>query len=198
MCVCFLLALVFSPGAIEGAAPIRRWAIVPSDNVQKTGMTDLLFARLAASGIELVEREELAKVTRELELPRYVGAGDASARLELGQKLKADALVLLSRKQRGEGDALEIVISETRSGARLYFDYFPYEPAKPKAMADACAEQTLRISRHFADGIVMLVAVPPLISRDLSHRLGRCSRAWHNIRGLRLWRSRRSKQSPLS
>jgi hypothetical protein len=79
----------------------RRYAIVASNDIEATGLGDLLTARLSAvEGIELVERDQLAAAIREQELSAYFDSSAAPLRLKLGQLLQADVLVLLSMAER--------------------------------------------------------------------------------------------------
>ena len=76
----------------HGEGPWRRWAVISSPEVRTSGLGDLATAELGrVREIELVERDELQKIERELELSQLVAA-DAAGRLKLGKRLRADGL----------------------------------------------------------------------------------------------------------
>ena len=91
-----LLPLGLNVSTGNAAEPFRRWAIIASPEVQSSGVADLLTLKLSEDGVELVERDQLAAATRELELSQLQQPAAASERLKLGKILGADALVLLS------------------------------------------------------------------------------------------------------
>ncbi len=67
----------------------RRWAILPAPEVRDAGLSDLLTAELSRKSIELVEREQLDAVAKEIELAKLLGADAAAQRLKVGQLVKA-------------------------------------------------------------------------------------------------------------
>ncbi len=124
-----LLAILATSGVGHAAQKpaYQRWAIIASQPLEATGVTDLLTAELSQnSSVELVEREQLRLATKELELSAYFGAKAVSERLKLGQLLKADALLLLSLEERDKKQFVRLVIADCRYGARLGFEYLPF------------------------------------------------------------------------
>lgn len=103
--VCLLAAapgLVFSDDAPEPDSHLKRWAILADDDLRKTGISDLLAVELTSPGFELVEREQIDAVLAEQQLARSFGAVGTANRVQLGQLLHADALVLLRRDAAGQ------------------------------------------------------------------------------------------------
>ena len=97
-CCLFLVASDWSSGA-DGEPMFQRFAIMATGDIQATGLSDLLTAKLSAvAGVELVEREQLASAIKEQELSAYFNSTAAPQRLKLGQLLEADVLILLSTK----------------------------------------------------------------------------------------------------
>lgn len=164
----------------------RRWAIVATKAVDDTGLSDLLTAELSArEGMDLVERQELAAVTAELELSAYLAPEVAGKRLELGRMLRADALILLSLEEREPQEApgrgsespdgkdkqrfVKLVISDCRYGARLRLEYLPWTAESQEALCDACVRLVDDTRRRFASGIRQLIGVTHLLSKNLVH-----------------------------
>ena len=107
----------------------HHWAILAAPEMRESGVSDLLTAQLTAEKVELVEREQLAAVTREIELSKLLGADAAAQRLKVGQLAKADALVLLSLVEHDKKKFVKLVISDCRYGSRLRLDHFPFSTA---------------------------------------------------------------------
>ena len=90
----------------------RRWAVICSKDVQQAGLGDLVTAELSKEkDLELVDRDQLDAVTKELELAAVLESQAAAARLKMGQVLKADALLLLSIEGREKGRLLKVVVN---------------------------------------------------------------------------------------
>ncbi|MBC8872160.1 MAG: hypothetical protein H8E44_22235 [Planctomycetes bacterium] len=155
----------------------RRWAVVASPDVARYGLPDLMTVALSEdSSLELVEREELAAAMRELELAAYLGPDAGRQRLQLGQVLKADALVLLSLEsppaEAADDDAsefLKLIIAECRSGTRLTIDYLPYDRQKLDELAKQCAREVNDTRRRFTKGIERTIGVTQFLSKNFAH-----------------------------
>ena len=107
---------------LQAATPLalRRWAIVSDEHVLRSGLSGLLTAALSAlPEFELVERDDLAAALRELEIDNLFGMRSSNARLQLGQTLKADVLLLLKQVDRDGSSFLQWTIAECSLGARL-------------------------------------------------------------------------------
>ena len=51
-----------------------KWAILASPEIRQAGVSDLLFVELAKQRLDLVEREQLDKLLKEVELSQLGGA----------------------------------------------------------------------------------------------------------------------------
>ena len=167
-----LLALLLPLGLIgsagHAAEPFQRWAIVASPEVQSSGVADLLTLKLSEDGVELVERDQLAAATRELELSQLQQPAAAGERLKLGKILEADALVLLSSVEQNKQRFVRLVISETRYGSRLTLEHFAFSREKADVLAVECAATVLRVRQRFQGGVERIIAVSPFLSKNLT------------------------------
>lgn len=100
---------------------LKRWAIIASQSVRDSGLSELLTVTLSETkGVELVERDQLALATRELELSNLLGAADSAKRLVLGKFVAADALVLLDLETHEDTQLLKLVIRDWKRGHSTY------------------------------------------------------------------------------
>lgn len=165
-----LLACLVSHAAAAEESIYKRWAVIASEQVRQSGLADLLFAELSRKErIELVERERLDAMVKELELSTLSGSA-ATGRLKLGQLLQADALLLLSLEEHENQEFARLVISDCLHGARLCTAPLPYEPDRVEEIAERAAAVVRRTQVRFSDGIRWMAAVPRFVSRDLDHR----------------------------
>jgi hypothetical protein len=148
----------------------HRWAVICSGDAEQAGLGDLVTTGLSkAKDMELVDREQLQAVLKELQLASVMESQAAASRLKMGQLLKADALLLLSLETRDKARVLKVVVSECLCGARLRTVYEPYDPAAGADVAQQCAEVIAEVREHFAGGIRQIVGVSPFLSKDLVH-----------------------------
>lgn len=143
--------------------------MIASPELQRVGVSDLLFAELSAKSIEFVEREELNAVTKEIELAKLLGADATASRLKIGQLTKADALVLLSVVEHEKQRFVKLVICDCRYGARLRIEHFLLQKQAADKLATAVADVVAQTQTKFAGGVGRIVAVSPLLSNNLSH-----------------------------
>ena len=99
---------------------LQRWAVIADRELREAGLSDLVTAALADAGLELVEREQIDKLTREIELAQYLGAARIEQRVRLGQLLKADAPILLRRGEHNDLPFVRLIVSDCTVGARLH------------------------------------------------------------------------------
>lgn len=156
---------------LRAAEGLSRWAIVASPEVQKSGLADVVWAEASTlDRLEFVERSELDRVAKELELESLAGADGVAQRINAGRVLQADVLVLLKTVSKSESNPLRVVICDTRQGARLA----SFETVLNKATFDQTAKSVVaemaRVRSHFAEGIRLVVGVTPFVSRNLEHR----------------------------
>lgn len=167
----FFAVLLLIANWTSAAEPVfKRWAVIASPELQKDGVSDLLFAELSAKSIELVEREELSAVTKEIELAKLLGADATASRLKIGQLTKADALVLLMEvENEKQGRSAKLVICDCRYGARLRMEHWPLLKQAPDRLAADVAQVVLQTRAKFERGVERVVAITPLISKNLTH-----------------------------
>jgi len=167
---CLLLIAANRSRASDDQSVLRRWAIVATNEVQTTGLSDLFAAEFSElQGIELVERDQIDLATGELELSACVHATASAERLKLGRILKADALVLLSKVAFNEKDFLRVIVSDCHYGARLRVEHFSYEVDDPAALSLRCEAVVRETRQHYANGIRHLIAVTPFLSKNFTH-----------------------------
>ncbi len=154
----------------------RRWAVFASQDVARDGLPELITVALSEdSSLELVERQELAAATREMELAAYLGPDAGRQRLQLGRVLKADALVLLSLEPSAaqpDGEAsefLRLIIAECRLGTRLAIDYLPYDRQRVDELAEQCVKKVNDTRRRFPRGIERTIGVTQFLSKNFVH-----------------------------
>jgi hypothetical protein len=162
-----LLAYCSVATAAKTDSTWRRWAVICSPDVQKSRLGDLLTVELSRSpDLELVEREELAKIVSELELSQLSGE-NAAARLKLGRLLRADALVLVQRAGTNPKSPFQIIVAECRQGARLHQQELAAGPLD--VVAGQIAKVVLDARGRFPHGIKQLLGVSDFVSRSLIH-----------------------------
>ncbi len=170
-----------SPAAAD-EGPLRRWAILTDEGLRETGVADLLFAELARQeDLVLVERQHIEAILGEWALAALVATEASDKRLELGRLLNADALVILSlaepeaqaaepppgRETGASEPFIRAVVCESRFGARLRFEHFPYAVARREAAAADLARLVAEVREEYPLGVRQLIAVPHFLSRNL-------------------------------
>ncbi len=157
------------------AKPLRL-AIVASDAVQQTGLSDLLTVAMTdQADVNLVERDSLDEAIAELELSALFGAKAAGERLRLGQMLRADMLVLLAdergvpvAKSKKPPRRLRLVVADTRYGARLGVTLFDLDRVRPEELSEKIVSRVGQIRRRFSGEIKRVYAVTAFVSKSLS------------------------------
>lgn len=190
MCIALLVACF----AVQFSAPVAmgqdqgsdatpsadrfKLAIVATPDVQDSGLSDLLTVTLSnQQEIDLVERELLQKLTAELKLSELLGAKAAGERLRLGQRLKADMLVLLAYSQplspastTKAPPQLRLVVADCRYGARLGVTLFDYNANESEGLVGKLASRVMQIRRRYSGKIERIYAVSAFVSKSLSRR----------------------------
>ena len=166
------LCLALGSAAVDAAeVPLHRWAILAAPEVREAGISDLLTAKLSEREFELVERDQLEAVLKELKLSQLLGS-QTSERLSLGARLRADVLVLLSVVEIEQSRLLKVVIGECRQGARLRAEFVPWSSAgkvaAPDELAQLCEKIAVETRTQFSGGVRELVAITPLLSKNLT------------------------------
>ena len=148
---------------------LRRWAILAAPEVRDAGVSDLLTAELSSRDFELVEREQLEAIAKEIELAKLLGSDGSASRLKVGQLLKADVLVLLSLVEHEKKKFLKLIVSDCVYGSRLRLDHFPMEANRLDRLAGELADAVTDTRKKFARGVERIVAVSPFLSKNLTH-----------------------------
>jgi len=165
----FLFTLSVVTG-VRGQSSPQRWAILSTPAVQESALPHLLTAKLAAeAGLTLVERDQIAAVTKELTLDQALGADAAGQRLKLGKLLKADALLFLAEEQHDQDRFIRVVISDSAFGARLSIDFLPFNAGAADKLGERIVALVRDTRRRFPQGVQGIIGVPSFVSRDLTH-----------------------------
>lgn len=182
---CFALAVLFAAGDAQAQQPPAGKpvvALIPDGSERVAPLADLLFAELSKSQrVNLVERAELKKIRAEQELQLSFGAKGGKSRRRLGSLLSADFLVLLRIGGADESPALETVIAETRFGYRLVKQAQKWDPKQVEVAAREIATLLDGSLDRFSRGVTFAVAVPPLFSRNLTHRFDHLQAAYARV-----------------
>jgi hypothetical protein len=158
------------PAIATEVEPLRV-AVLTTTGLPLANLGDLVTAALGAEpGVELVERDQIEAVLRELELATVLGADAPGERLKLGALLHADLLVLLGPESDAGTRYVRLVICDTRVGARLTQDRLTPDDG-PEALTAAICERVRATRARLAAGVERVVAIPPFVSRSLTHEL---------------------------
>ncbi len=166
-------------GQVQSAeVAFQRWAIIATQPVTNDGLTDLLTAQLSKDAtIQLVERDRLNEVTRELQLSTLLEAA-SEHRLQLGKMIGADALLLLTVEERQDKPVLRVVVSDCRYGARLRSGYFRYRASDLEPTVQQCVSMINDVRRQFPTQIQYIVGVSPFLSKNLTREYDRMQVAY--------------------
>jgi hypothetical protein len=155
----------------SNAGQQRRLAILSSEDVQKSGLSDLVALQMQElPNVELVERELLNKVFDEMALSMMLGADQSENRRKAGALLKADMLVLLSIDT-GEGgiETVKVIISECSNGTRLRVAWIPFTSDDLEKVSSDLVEIANRTLEQFKSGVKQVIGVSHFVSRNLVH-----------------------------
>ncbi len=161
----------------------QRWAILASEEVQATGLPELLFADLSLRpGLELVERSQLDLALKELELSSRLGELNPQQQLQLGRVLRADGLLILTTSQpidRRVDDGLKGLFEMPRfmvtsmvdcsRGVRLHAETFSFPIVEAEFVASRLGSLLQQTQERFADGVKHVVMVKHLHCVNVSY-----------------------------
>ena len=172
------------PAASQPVTALRTWAVLASDELRKSGLEDQILAGLGTDRtITLVDREHLALVAKELALSGLLEAHDAGSRRKAGAAIRADALAILHLESAGGESFVRLVICETRAGARLAVECFPYKADHADEAGKATVAAIEQTRRRFRNGVQRVYAVAPFVSRDLGHQYDHLQRGCASLLG---------------
>jgi hypothetical protein len=171
-----LLLFAIAPGA--AAAETRRLGICATGQPAEESLSELLTVDLSQDeSIELVERDQIRAIRRELRSAAPLGANGHQSRLRLGRQLNADFLAWLSvvdtrvdGRPTQSAKFLRLIVSDCVYGARLRIEYFPFESDHLPETRDKCAAVIRKTLADFSGDVHCLVTVPPFVSRNLTRR----------------------------
>jgi len=164
MAACCLFLICVPTRAASG-----RWAILAAPEVEESGLSDLLTIELSKS-VELVERESLQRVMREVELSQIAAADGVGLRLRVGPQFKAERLVVLTvEKSVQQSPYLRLVICETGQGTRLLVHRAIWPTNDLASMARELAEVVSNVDKRFPNGVQRILGVGPFLSKNLLH-----------------------------
>ncbi|MBC8875155.1 MAG: hypothetical protein H8E44_37515 [Planctomycetes bacterium] len=102
-----------------------RWAVLTADPLLSGGLSDLLTAELGqVDGVQLVERESIDRVLRELQLTAAALVEPARA-MRFGRMAAAEAVVFVEPVAGTRPELLRLRVIETRTGVRLLDEFVP-------------------------------------------------------------------------
>ena len=166
---CFLWLIFSANFANAEEKAVKRWAIISSKDNESQKLADLLFAELVNdTGMELVERDKLAEISTEQELGNLSNAVNSNQRLKLLNLIKADRLSILSVDSLKKTPVVRMVISESGQGARLKVLRFPFNDESEAVKM--LVSEIRKCRKKYADGIKKIVAVAPLLPKNISHK----------------------------
>ncbi len=147
----------------------ERWAVIASEQLDKTGATDLIQDGLSRlDKLQLVDREQIDKTIHEWKLSSLTGT-ETGPRIKLGRAIRADRLLLLSLEKRESQEYVRLVICDSGCGARLYAEYVVFKPDAIRVVAENVVQQVSRVQQRFTDGIKQVYGVMPFVSKNLTH-----------------------------
>ncbi len=177
-----LLTAAVALGAEQGAGPPTAAILAARDDgLRDTLLVAMLEAGLPEDGtVQLVERARIDSVLEEQALQDAFSAPGVGQRVRLGQLLKTDLLVLLRAGGKGEGRYVQVVVAETGSGLRLLARPVPRVDGPETTVARIRELVREALGRFPADDLTV-VAIPPLLSKDLTHRYDHLQSAYARL-----------------
>jgi hypothetical protein len=161
-------------------APIKRWAIISDVPVTLEGVHDLVFAELANSDLELVERSDLATLYDEKAV-QALASGQASERIQVGTFLQADGLIIMSKVSPSKPDVPatgKVTICECRQGVRL--GSLNFDLNKSALHATELTTAIIDVCKQFADGVQTVVGISPIACRNIQHDFDHLQRQYYD------------------
>lgn len=181
-----LQILVLAP-AFGEEGTLQRWALLSTSDVRESGVADLLTSELSRQPeIELVERDRLQDVMRELQLTALVGPDQVGQRLQLGKTLRADALIVLSFVGRQDQKRLQMVVCDARLGVRIWRGSLAASDVDIEELVEQCVVTVSEVRQRFAGGVRHIVAVPPFLSTDFDQRFDYLQSRYSNLLASRM------------
>lgn len=160
------------PDPVPMASPTPVCAIIADKalDLHASPLVALLEASLSEDEkLSLVERMEIDRVLQEQQLQLLFSAEGGVERVALGRLLKADLLVLLQAGEKESARYVDVIVSETEGGLR-FLVWTVVWADDPQAEAEAVHALVERGLAKYGEKITEICAVPPFVSKDLSHK----------------------------
>ena len=138
-------------------------------DLHKSPLVSLLEAKLSQrEEIQLLERAQIDRILQEQQLQLISSARGVHERIAAGKLLKADLLVLLRAREKGDIRQLDIIVAETKGGLRLLVRTILWsdDTLRDVNVLNSLMSQALE---KYDGEIRQIVAVPPFVSNDLTH-----------------------------
>lgn len=137
-----------------------RWAVITAPGFDHKEFGDLVLAKLSEkTDIELLERDEVQKVLKEIEITAVFGEKSIEKRQQLGVLLKADRLIVLSERDK-------IFILDTKYGLSLFSTRLEIDPEKPDQTCDAVVLFVESVNKRYQNGVKSILAVSYFVSKS--------------------------------
>lgn len=191
----YAATIAFALGLVAISSPAAKAATAALVDFDGSALGKVLEARLLQKPrIHWVERTEIDKVLQEQKLQTLFSAEGLGDRRALGRLIHADVLVLLRKVATSTDDPraqttqaterLDLVVCETKQGLRLATYSLPVNSPTPTSESEliqrleARVDEALRrVDRPAQD----IVAVPALVSQDLTFEHDHLKRAFANL-----------------
>ncbi len=161
-CIAAVVFVVLAAPVAHAADPVC--ALLDPEKAPRAALVEAKL--LADPGAAWVDRADVDKVLKEQKLQALFSPQGVGDRVKLGKLLKADVLVMVRPVKGAAEPALEVVVSETAGGLRLFVRAVPVTKNADEDVAALLAAARDGIRRH-GEKVTEVVAVPPFVSNDL-------------------------------
>lgn len=192
-------------------SPFKTWAILCDAAAQNSGVPDLLTAQLTTEDFTLVERDALKRVVDERSLQQLIAnTNGGKAALEIGSRLNADAIIVLSvvdeptiRKaeikekqipernppqpipgQQPTPKILRISIYACYQGVRI--GLMQMEQSQGAKRIDEIVEEIKNVRKRFQGGVRYAIGIPPFAIKNIEKDYDALGKKYHDLLSSRL------------
>jgi hypothetical protein len=180
--VCLLITCHCSANNLRAKAPevSRNWAIIANNNIEQTGLSDLLTAVLSSKeSLELVERSEFETILEEQELSSLSELNSFQGRTQLGKLIGADRLLILNGSLSAGTVELDLFIADVVTGSRLFHEELKFSETNVETAAIGIAQVVSEVDARFTDGVTAVVGLPYFLSKSLGREHNSLQRDYH-------------------
>ena len=137
-----------------------RWAVISGPSSTSKSLADLLLAELSSDhDFHFVDRDNVHKVIQEQEMNALFGNTASEARLQLGQLLKADRLIVFSETN-------QIYIFDTKYGLSLFNLPIEFNEGTMETTCKDVAAIVRSVKDRYNKGVHTIVAVSYFVSKS--------------------------------